>query len=308
MKKIFHSMLITLLFTVLFILFLNLNSFAAIHGDVDGDGKITASDSRLILRKSLKFSDTNHIPVSVADIDLDGQVTPADSRIVLRASVELTEDLDLYARRKDVINKAFYYKNLNYRATNFKFSYDWCMAFVCRCFRDSRHDPKGFYTLETSCSKQVYYICKNNPQAFTFVMTKAALEKRHGEILINDDRKKITSAKFNSNYIPLVGDVLFIDNRDGYDIDTHIACHTGFVTSVKKVNGKTHIYTIEGNVDGLSKTERTKRGITGDYYTTSRINTKEYVVNSSGCIYLYENGKLNTDRQILGFYTPTFNY
>ena len=61
---------------------------SVILGDVDGDGKVTASDARLILRASvgLEKVDTN-----IADIDRDGKVTAADSRLALRESVGFKE-------------------------------------------------------------------------------------------------------------------------------------------------------------------------------------------------------------------------
>lgn len=57
-----------------------------IKGDADGDGQITSSDARLILRASVGLEE---IPLEVADVDGDGKITSADSREVMRQSVGL---------------------------------------------------------------------------------------------------------------------------------------------------------------------------------------------------------------------------
>ncbi len=52
-----------------------------IRGDVDGDGKVTASDARLILRAAVGLE---NIALESGDIDGDGKITSADSRDALR--------------------------------------------------------------------------------------------------------------------------------------------------------------------------------------------------------------------------------
>lgn len=58
-------------------------------GDVDGDGKITAADARLILRRAAQLITFTTEQEARADVDKDGKVTAADARIVLRVSAEL---------------------------------------------------------------------------------------------------------------------------------------------------------------------------------------------------------------------------
>lgn len=58
-------------------------------GDVDGDGRVTAADARLILRRAallIKFTDEQDW---LADVDDDGEVTASDARLVLRVSAGL---------------------------------------------------------------------------------------------------------------------------------------------------------------------------------------------------------------------------
>ena len=57
-------------------------------GDIDGDGKVTAADSRLILRASVGLEE---IDANVADMDGDGKVTSSDARLALRESVGLNK-------------------------------------------------------------------------------------------------------------------------------------------------------------------------------------------------------------------------
>ncbi len=52
-----------------------------IKGDADGDGKVTASDARLILRTAAGLE---NIALESGDIDGDGKITSADSRDALR--------------------------------------------------------------------------------------------------------------------------------------------------------------------------------------------------------------------------------
>ena len=54
-----------------------------IRGDVDGDGKVTASDARLILRAAVGLEE---IDSEKGDIDGDGKITSADSREALRTA------------------------------------------------------------------------------------------------------------------------------------------------------------------------------------------------------------------------------
>ena len=54
-----------------------------IRGDVDGDGKVTAADARLILRAAVGLEE---IDSEKGDIDGDGKITSADSREALRTA------------------------------------------------------------------------------------------------------------------------------------------------------------------------------------------------------------------------------
>lgn len=56
------------------------------RGDIDYDGKYTASDARLLLRAAVGLE---NIPVHVGDVDGDGKITASDARIILRKSVGL---------------------------------------------------------------------------------------------------------------------------------------------------------------------------------------------------------------------------
>ncbi len=62
---------------------------AALMGDVDSDGKITAADARLILRYSVALEKFTQLQRAVSDTDRNNKITAADARNVLRASVNL---------------------------------------------------------------------------------------------------------------------------------------------------------------------------------------------------------------------------
>lgn len=59
-------------------------------GDVDGDGKVTAADSRLALRASVGLEKLNAEQKEAADVDGDGKITSADSRDILKMATGST--------------------------------------------------------------------------------------------------------------------------------------------------------------------------------------------------------------------------
>lgn len=61
--------------------------------DVDKNGKITAADARLTLRKSAKLSELDDAQILAADVNGDNTITAADARKILRVSAKL-DDVD----------------------------------------------------------------------------------------------------------------------------------------------------------------------------------------------------------------------
>ena len=62
-----------------------------IIGDVNGDGKITAADARIVLRISAKLDsmENYNLPLESFDVTGDGKLTAADARKILRISAKL---------------------------------------------------------------------------------------------------------------------------------------------------------------------------------------------------------------------------
>lgn len=58
-------------------------------GDINGDGKITASDARQVLRASVGLSTLAGMTFFAGDADRNDKITAADARLILRASVGL---------------------------------------------------------------------------------------------------------------------------------------------------------------------------------------------------------------------------
>lgn len=56
-------------------------------GDVDGDGILSSSDARIILRMSVGLEDITEELFSVADINSDGVISSEDARLSLRLSI-----------------------------------------------------------------------------------------------------------------------------------------------------------------------------------------------------------------------------
>lgn len=69
----------------------NFDKEAVVFGDIDSDGKITASDARLTLRASVGLDNLSEASIKAADIDKNGTVSASDARLILRASVGLED-------------------------------------------------------------------------------------------------------------------------------------------------------------------------------------------------------------------------
>ncbi len=77
---------------------------AAELGDVDGNGKIDATDARTALRAAVGLDKLKAEQVSLADVDFDGDVDATDARLILRAAVGL-EKLHVHSY-KDAVTTA----------------------------------------------------------------------------------------------------------------------------------------------------------------------------------------------------------
>lgn len=64
-------------------------SYVVTAGDVDGDGVLTTSDSRYVLRHSVGLKDSGAAFIKNGDITGDGAIGPADARMILRKAVGL---------------------------------------------------------------------------------------------------------------------------------------------------------------------------------------------------------------------------
>lgn len=67
---------------------------AAVWGDMNDDGKVSADDARIILRASVKLDTLNAVQEKYADLDNDSKITASDARLALRIAVRLDEAPD----------------------------------------------------------------------------------------------------------------------------------------------------------------------------------------------------------------------
>ena len=105
-KKIITIMLAVLVFCVL-----SITAFAAQLGDINGDGKITASDARKTLRVAAGIDFFDDEVFSVADVDKSGKITASDARKILRVAANLDApfeglNIDEYLIEKGVLHVA----------------------------------------------------------------------------------------------------------------------------------------------------------------------------------------------------------
>ncbi|MBR5232572.1 MAG: bacterial Ig-like domain-containing protein [Clostridia bacterium] len=66
-----------------------INKLDFMIGDVNGDGKISAADARIVLRSSAKLQSLADNYLAAADVNKDKKITAADARVILRVSAKL---------------------------------------------------------------------------------------------------------------------------------------------------------------------------------------------------------------------------
>lgn len=71
-----------------------------VPGDVNCDGKVTASDARSTLRRSVGLDEFSAFQEMAAEVNRDGKITASDAREILRASVGLVDKKDFFAKVK----------------------------------------------------------------------------------------------------------------------------------------------------------------------------------------------------------------
>lgn len=60
-----------------------------VYMDINGDGKITAADARMVLRASAKLEKLEGVFATAANVNYDDKITAADARKILRVSAKL---------------------------------------------------------------------------------------------------------------------------------------------------------------------------------------------------------------------------
>lgn len=90
MKKLTNIFLIFIL-TVLTVV--SASAKTVLYGDLNDDGRITASDARTVLRASAGLEFLNGEQQIAADVDTDGKVNASDARIILRCAAGLEKNL-----------------------------------------------------------------------------------------------------------------------------------------------------------------------------------------------------------------------
>ena len=71
------------------VLAFGVTAFAQSIGDVDNNGKITASDARLTLRHAAKLDTLTQEQMDAADVDNSGKITASDARKILRVAANI---------------------------------------------------------------------------------------------------------------------------------------------------------------------------------------------------------------------------
>ena len=71
---------------------MSVTAFAAMAGDIDNNGKISASDARKVLRHSAGIELLSEDGMKAADVDNNGKITASDARKIMREAAGLTKN------------------------------------------------------------------------------------------------------------------------------------------------------------------------------------------------------------------------
>lgn len=88
MKKIMTALVVTILAVVFTV---GVSAETYIRGDINMDGRVSASDARLVLRVGASLDTATQEQKLIADMNDDGRITAADARTVLRISAKLED-------------------------------------------------------------------------------------------------------------------------------------------------------------------------------------------------------------------------
>ncbi len=89
MKRKLAKILTVITLAVICLCIAGVSAYAAYYGDVDLDGKVTASDARKVLRHSAKIETLADSVFTIADVNLDKNVNASDARLILRMGARL---------------------------------------------------------------------------------------------------------------------------------------------------------------------------------------------------------------------------
>ena len=134
-------------------------------GDVDNDGKVTASDARQILRYSICLEDISEENLPYGNPDFNQSITAADARLALRASVNLESLQGHYYEKKDGVYLCLYCKQSFSVEKNHIHNFEYADCFSsgkCDCGADNKIVRGHIY----SKTKPLCSICGINAGGF----------------------------------------------------------------------------------------------------------------------------------------------
>jgi hypothetical protein len=86
-------------------------------GDVSGDGKVSATDARQVLRVAAMLDEFTPDKLILADTNEDGKITSSDARMVLRMAAMLEELIEIEDSTEDEGNEEITTKPLETETT-----------------------------------------------------------------------------------------------------------------------------------------------------------------------------------------------
>ena len=98
MKNRLKKIIVCALTVIIFVMAMSpaVSAAEVYFGDVNFDGKVTASDARAVLRYAATIDAPDEYQKIVADVNGDGRITSADARFILRISAKM-ETMVMYS-------------------------------------------------------------------------------------------------------------------------------------------------------------------------------------------------------------------
>ena len=309
-----------------------------VKGDIDGDGKVTAQDSRTVLKIASGVYNATEDEFAKADINSDGKVSAMEARSILRFCARLTLSID-----ESIDDKAEVSDDAQTPSVKFEYAFSGENELTCKFSIENNYNhltdlllidiPDGLTLKDISSLKGPYTVWSELKDDNTIAMSAMSIES------FDTDCTELATAYFElsddvdmdnivfhildgscvDDSIPLSGELKaetysesfeYTENDDGTITITDFTPGTnskGTLEIPSEIDGKTvtgiENYVLYGYYESVTIPDTVLSGL--DDYTFARLkNLKDITVSENNPVYASTDGVLlNKDKTIL-LYCP----